>query len=100
MQYMENNKSISVTVCYVQAHQQEVIAITLPPQTKVLQAIKESGILDKCPEVDLSKNDVGIFGKIVRLDQVLLDKDRVEIYQPLLLSPMEARRQRAKQGKL
>lgn len=96
---MGNNKLISVTVCYAQAHQQEVIAVTLPPQTKVLQAIKESGILDKCPEVDLSKNDVGIFGKIVRLDQPLSDKDRVEIYRPLFLSPMEARRRRAKQGK-
>ncbi len=94
---MENNKSISVIVCYAQADQQEIVSLILPPQTKVLKAIQQSGILDKFPEIDLSKNSIGIFGKIVKLDQVLLNKDRIEIYRPLYLDPMQSRRQRAEQ---
>ncbi len=94
---MENNKSISVIVCYAQADQQEIISLILPSHTKVLKAIQQSGILDKFPEIDLFKNSIGIFGKIVKLDQVLINKDRIEIYRPLHLDPMQARRQRAKQ---
>lgn len=96
---MENNKSISVKVCYAQAHQQEIVSLTLPLQTKVLQAIQQSGILDKFPEIDLSKNNIGIFGKIIKLNQVLRDRDRIEIYRPLHEDPMQARRRRAEQEK-
>lgn len=96
---MENNKSISVEVCYAQTHQQEIASLTLPPQTKVLQAIQQSGILDKFPDIDLSKNSIGIFGKIIELDQVLRDRDRIEIYRPLHEDPMQARRRRAEQEK-
>lgn len=96
---MENNKSISVMVCYAQAHQQDIVSLTLSPQTKALQAIQQSGILDKFPEIDLSKNSIGIFGKIIKLDQVLRDRDRIEIYRPLHEDPMQARRRRAEQQK-
>jgi len=39
---------------------------------------------------------LGIFGRRVALEQLLRDGDRVEIYQPLLLDPKEARRRRAR----
>lgn len=96
---MANNQLISVTVCYAPTQRQEVVSMMLPSQTTVLHAIQESGILDKYPEVDLSENKVGIFGEVVGLEQVLLDRDRVEIYRPLPCSPMEARRRRAARGK-
>jgi hypothetical protein len=37
---------------------------------------------------------VGIWGKPKALDDVLRDRDRVEVYRPLLVDPKEARRQR------
>lgn len=37
---------------------------------------------------------IGCWGKRCALDAVLRDRDRVELYRPLLLQPMEARRQR------
>ncbi len=40
---------------------------------------------------------VGIFGKPKPLDTVLKAGDRIEIYDPLLLDPKEARRLRAAQ---
>jgi putative ubiquitin-RnfH superfamily antitoxin RatB of RatAB toxin-antitoxin module len=37
---------------------------------------------------------VGVWGKLRALDETLRDRDRVEIYRPLLVDPKEARRQR------
>ncbi len=92
---MTNKPFISVTVCYAHVHRQEVVSVMLPLQATVLQAIQESGILGKYPEVDLLKNNAGIFGEVVGLDQALLDRDRVEIYRPLSCNPMKARHRRA-----
>ena len=86
---------IHIKVCYALSHHQEMVSLELPASSNVLDAINCSEILEIYPEIDLSKNSIGIFGKIVDLDHVLADKDRVEIYRPLLIDPMEARRQRA-----
>jgi len=40
-------------------------------------------VLVKYPEVDLSVNKTGIFAKLAKLDQVLQEGERVEIYRPL-----------------
>ena len=41
---------------------------------------------------------LGIFAKKVAPERPLEAGDRVEIYRPLILDPMEARRRRAKRG--
>ncbi len=92
---MGDSNSIAVVVCYATAKQQEIIPLELPPQTNILQAIQQSGVLDQYTEIDLAKNTIGVFGKLVNLDQVLQDKDRIEIYRPLRINPMDARRSRA-----
>jgi putative ubiquitin-RnfH superfamily antitoxin RatB of RatAB toxin-antitoxin module len=51
--------------------------------------------LARFPEIESSEIKVGIFGNVCRLDQVLRQADRVEIYRPLLHDPKDARRQRA-----
>ncbi len=67
--------------------------------TTVGEAIKESGILQQFPEIDLALNKVGIFGKLARIDTLLRDRDRVEIYRALIADPKEARRRRAQAAK-
>ncbi len=57
-------------------------------------ALGKSGLLEKYPE--LSGMAVGIFSRAVQLDDLVKAGDRVEIYRPLLLDPMEIRRQRAR----
>ena len=52
---------------------------------EVQQAIELSHISERFPEIDLSVNETGIFGKLKPLDTVLQDRDRVEIYRPLIL---------------
>ena len=51
------------------------------------------------PEIDLVSAKVGIYGKQVKLDAVLRDKDRIEIYRSLIADPKEIRRKRVAEGK-
>ncbi len=92
---MANRKIISVTVVYALTHHQEVITVELPANSTVEQAIIESGILRMYSEIDITKNSLGIYGKVVKNSQILHDQDRVEIYRPLTIDPMHARRKRA-----
>ncbi|HAS3827401.1 TPA: RnfH family protein, partial [Vibrio cholerae] len=65
----------------------------------VEEIIRTSGILQMYPEIDLTVNKVGIFSRNVKLDARVRDKDRIEIYRPLLADPKEIRRKRAEQAK-
>jgi len=63
--------------------------------------LKEAvGVLAKFPEIDLTINKIGVFGKLSKLDVELRHLDRVEIYRPLIADPKEVRRQRAAEGKV
>ncbi len=57
------------------------IQCDLPENTTVEEAICASGILCLCPDIDLSQQKVGVFGKFVSLDKPLEAGERVEIYQ-------------------
>ena len=64
------------------------------------EAIESSGVLAKYPEIDLAKSKLGVFAKLAKPDSVLRDRDRVEIYRPLIADPKEVRKQRAAEGKV
>ena len=66
----------------------------------VREAIERSGILKRFPEIDLEINKVGIFGRLVTLEQALDTGDRVEIYLPLIADPKAQRKKRAAEGKV
>ncbi len=88
-------KIMQVEVAYAKPEQQVIISIDVDANTTVEQAIQHSGILEQFPEIDLSVNKVGVFGKISKLDAPLREKDRVEIYRKLIADPKESRRKRA-----
>ena len=92
-------EEIMVEVAYALPEEQFIIAIKVPKKYSVKQAIEKSGIQVKFPCIDLSKNKVGIFGKKTKLDHPLNDRDRIEIYRPLILDPKEMRRKRAAKNK-
>jgi putative ubiquitin-RnfH superfamily antitoxin RatB of RatAB toxin-antitoxin module len=56
--------------------------------------IRESGILARFPEIDLTSASVGIFGKPCAMNQPVRPGDRIEIYRPLIVEPRAARRER------
>lgn len=91
---------LRVEVIYALPQQQELVRVQLPSGSTLQQAVEASGLLQKYPEIDLKKNKFGIFAKLSKLDVVLRDRDRVEIYRPLIADPKEVRRQRAAEGKV
>ena len=58
------------------------------------EAVCQSGLDEIFSELDLQTAPLGIFGKSVKDETLLRDKDRIEIYRPLLIDPKEARRKR------
>ena len=91
---------LNIEVVYAMPDVQMLLKRSVPAGTTVADAIRASGALDKHPEIDLDKNKLGIFGKLTKPDALLRDKDRIEIYRPLIADPKEVRRKRAEEGKL
>jgi uncharacterized protein len=94
------NEQINIEVVYALPEEQILLRKSVPAGTTVADAIQASGVLVKHPEIDLAKNKLGIFGKLTKADAVLRDKDRIEIYRPLIADPKEVRRKRAEEGKV
>ena len=92
--------SLSIEIAYALQQKQELVQLKLPAGSTVQQAIEASGLKQKHPEIDLAKNKVGVFGKLSKLDTPLRDRDRVEIYRPLIADPKEVRKKRAEEGKV
>ena len=72
--------------------------LTLPSGSTALQAVQASGLLALLPVGAFDPQRLGIFAQRVSAEQVLREGDRVEIYRPLQLDPMDARRRRARRG--
>lgn len=86
---------IRVEVAYAEPESQWLFDVQLESGSNVEMAIRRSGLLDQAPiEADSRTWVVGIFGRKCDLQTVLEDGDRVEIYRPLHLHPMQARRAR------
>ena len=84
-----------IQLCYALPKQAVVIDLDIEPGCTLEQAISQSGLLAQFPEIDLTQNKIGIYGKLKPLDTVARDGDRIEIYRPLQADPMESRRRRA-----
>jgi putative ubiquitin-RnfH superfamily antitoxin RatB of RatAB toxin-antitoxin module len=91
--------AIRVEVVYALREEQVLVALEVEEGTTARQAVEESGILQRFPEMDLDSTSVGIFGRVTAFDTPLHDGDRVEIYRALLADPKEARRARAKRSR-
>jgi len=84
-----------VEIAYARKDAQVILSVAASEGLTAKEAIAQSGILRRFPEIDLRVNRVGIFGKLTQLDQVLEPGDRVEIYRPLIADPKAVRRQRS-----
>lgn len=95
-----NNYAMLIEVVYALEKKQTLLELEVDEGTTLKQAIEQSGIMNTYPQIDLNKDKTGIFGKIAKLDTVLREKDRVEIYRPLIADPKQVRKQRAAEGKV
>ena len=76
-----------IGVAYADKFKQTWLKLDVPEGSTVQEAIERSGLLTQFPEIDLTKNKVGIFGRIVKLETPLADGNRVEIYRPITADP-------------
>ena len=90
--------TISVEVVLALPARQVLRKLTLTEGAVVAEAIEQAKISSALAERMADAPRVGIHGKVVTPDHVLRDGDRVEIYRPLTLDPMQARRRRARAG--
>jgi hypothetical protein len=89
------NDDIHVEVCFITPQKQFLEKLNVHEGCTIQEAIMQSHLADEFPNVDFSSLKVGIYSKLKSLDTVLRDLDRIEIYRPLDVDPMVARRQRA-----
>lgn len=59
-------------------------------------AIRASGLLERCPEIDIAQARAGVWGKARDLTAPAAAGDRVEIYRPLTADPKASRSQRVR----
>jgi putative ubiquitin-RnfH superfamily antitoxin RatB of RatAB toxin-antitoxin module len=85
---------MNVGVCYAEADRQSWLRLEVPNNSTVEQAIQLSGLLSRYPEIDLAKQKVGIFGKLAKLDTIIQEGDRVEIYRQITVDPTQVKRRR------
>ena len=92
-------RQLKLEVAYARADQQVLAEVQVPEGATVREAIEASRVLSRFPEIDLEKSKVGVYGKVVPLDTVVKNGDRVEIYRALIGDPKEIRKLRAAEGK-
>lgn len=56
--------------------------------------LKASLIIEQLPYNSIDQLDIGIYGQRCSLDTIVKENDRIEIYRPLVISPIEARKRR------
>ena len=95
----QHPRPMMVEVAYARPDEQVIIPVEVEQDATVEEAVRRSGILERYPEIDLTVNKVGVFGKLGKPATVLQPRDRVEIYRALIADPKEVRKQRAAQGK-
>ena len=88
-------EALQIYVAYATPADEFIHPMRVAPGTTIGQAIEGSGVLSRFPEINLVTQPVGIYGKKKSLDTVLRERDRVEIYRPLVADPKDSRRRRA-----
>lgn len=73
------------------------IELELESPLTVAQVLEQSGIFQQHPETRTL--NFGIFGQQVEPEHQVRHGDRIEIYRPLTVNPMDKRRQRASSKK-
>ena len=74
---------MKVSVAYATSETQAWQSFEVTEGYTVKQVIEASGFLDLFPEIDLSKQKVGIYGKFTKLSNQVIEGDRVEVYLPI-----------------
>ena len=86
---------ISVEVVYGDARHQSLHTLQMPQGSTAQMAVVKSEIAKEFSEIDLNYLSLGIFSRPINPQTVVKEGDRIEIYRPLSIDPMQQRRTRA-----
>ena len=86
---------IDIEVAYGLPHKQVLLSLPVPAGSTIEESIKLSGIVAHFPEIVPGEAKVGIFSRPEKLDTIIKEGDRIEIYRPLIADPKEMRKLRA-----
>lgn len=86
---------LTVSVAYSpRAGVVDEVVLSLPRGATLADALRASGMLERHAEIDPASAKLGIWGRVQAGDTLLRERDRVEVYRPLIVDPKEARRLR------
>ena len=85
---------MNIGVCYAEAERQLWIRLEVPDESTIQEAIELSGVLKQYPQIDLTTQKVGVYGKLAKLDAPIREGDRIEIYRKITADPQQVQRRR------
>jgi putative ubiquitin-RnfH superfamily antitoxin RatB of RatAB toxin-antitoxin module len=89
----------SISVVYALADRQEIVKLAVASTTTVAEAVEQSGLLQRFPEIAAQPLRCAVYARVVELTSIVGEGDRIEILRPLLIDPKENRRQVAAAAK-
>jgi len=96
---MEAAESLRIEVVYcARPGEVDTTALQMPAGATLADALAASGVLQR-HGLEGAELRTGIWCKPKPPETALRDRDRVELYRPLIVDPKEARRQRYKRHK-
>lgn len=95
MAHADSGPGLVVSVAYSpRAGVVDEVEVSLSAGARLGDALRASGLLERHPQIDLAVQRVGVWGRVCGLETALRARDRVEVYRPLQIDPMQARRER------
>ncbi len=95
----KEKSTITIEVVYALPQEQTLLALNVGKESTIKEAILQSGMLEKYPDIAINSVKVGVFGKLKKMTDSVREMDRIEIYRPLIADPKEVRKKRAAAGK-
>jgi len=96
-----SDETFIIEVAYALPEKQLIVEVKVKAGTNMKEAVIQSKIADKFPEIDVENLKLGIFGKSERKpeERILEAGERIEIYRPLIADPKADRKKRAEKAK-
>ena len=80
---LSDDRTIRVEVVYARRGETFLRELQLSRGASIQDVLEVSGVMQEIPEIDLNTCKVGVHGRVMSLDYILRDSDRVEIYRPI-----------------
>lgn len=94
------DSAATVAVVYALPDEQIIVTVEFSPGLNAAAAVRQSGLIDRFPELGGQELVLGIWGVGVDADRTLLPGDRVEISRPLVADPRDMRRELLQGGRV